>query len=382
MQGTMILLQNDDITIIRKPHIITVTLNRSHRVVSTSRIHGGLREDIKTLGNFQICEPRDHMLPVNDLAMTDADSYHSVLCGESGIDPETSLLLLTAADMHNAAISEEKVGGLTLRLVCTAGVESNAVRAGDSAPLTERENGFHSLGTINLIVCLDSPLSAGAHIQALITATEAKTAALQELLVPSRYSRNLATGTGTDGIALACVLDAGKPLTDAGTHTGLGELIGTAVKKGIKQALALQNGLTPDSIRSVGKQAARIGMDEKALIDGVCLLLDPAEAAVFRANAKEVLTNPMVFAAFSGLVHCTDLNTYGIIPKSHLRELMVRFAAQVATAVSGDDGTFEDYLKVLDETGAVLGDHAKTEEMAAGLTKKALAVGYSGRWKL
>lgn len=54
-------------------------------------------------------------------------------------------------------------------------------------------------GTINILLHIDADLAPGALVNALVTCTEAKTAAIQELLAPSRYSHGLATGSGTDG---------------------------------------------------------------------------------------------------------------------------------------------------------------------------------------
>lgn len=76
---------------------------------------------------------------------------------------------------------------------------------------------------------LPSELGVRAKIvRAIITATEAKTAALQDLKVPSTYSPEvLATGTGTDF---------------TGGHSKMGELIGRAVYRAVREGLCKQNG--------------------------------------------------------------------------------------------------------------------------------------------
>ena len=72
-------------------------------------------------------------------------------------------------------------------------------------------------GTINTILCINKELTHGAMVRSVMMATEAKTAALQEL--NSCYSNGFATGTGTDQIAVACTLTEKSPLTSAGKHS-------------------------------------------------------------------------------------------------------------------------------------------------------------------
>ena len=58
--------------------------------------------------------------------------------------------------------------------------------------------------------------------------TEAKSAALADLAVPSRYSPTIATGTGTDQFCLAAPLEPGRRARESTSpHVKLGEIIGT-----------------------------------------------------------------------------------------------------------------------------------------------------------
>ena len=68
--------------------------------------------------------------------------------------------------------------------------------------------------------------SEGTLLEAFMTATEAKTVALNNLKIPSQYSNGYATGTGTDGLAIFSNLESETFLTNAGKHSKLGELIG------------------------------------------------------------------------------------------------------------------------------------------------------------
>jgi hypothetical protein len=121
----------------------------------------------------------------------------------------------------------------------TAGVESNAMR------MSKDDGDFYEPGTINILILPNMKITDRAMTRAIITATEAKSAALQDLDIRSVYKPEYqATGTGTDNIIIAG--GAGdKPLDNSGGHTKLGELIAKAVYKGVKEAIYNQNGIIP-----------------------------------------------------------------------------------------------------------------------------------------
>ncbi len=70
-----------------------------------------------------------------------------------------------------------------------------------------------------------------------------------------------------DQIGVACRMDTGKPLTSAGKHGKLGELIGRTVHDAIKETLAQQNGLLPGARRSVAVLLERFGMTVQDIRD-------------------------------------------------------------------------------------------------------------------
>ena len=154
-----------------------------------------------------------------------------------GLPPEESAFLFTGADMDNLGVGEESFEELKVCCLATAGVRSNAMRAGvDRA-------GSQSAGTINLILLTSAALTDGAMARAVITATEAKTSILQDLDIRSSYNPRLqATGTGTDNLII--VPGSGPLLTYTGGHSKIGELIGVAVRKAVAEALAKQEGIS------------------------------------------------------------------------------------------------------------------------------------------
>ncbi|NOV00697.1 adenosylcobinamide amidohydrolase [Paenibacillus planticolens] len=85
-------------------------------------------------------------------------------------------------------------------------------------------------GTINTIVVINGQLTDAAMVNAVITATEAKTAALQALGI--EVDGQPATGTTTDAVLIAATC-RGQMCSYAGTATALGHMIGRTVYEAI-----------------------------------------------------------------------------------------------------------------------------------------------------
>jgi adenosylcobinamide hydrolase len=150
----------------------------------------------------------------------------------------------TGADMENVAVCEKSYQKLAVSCLATGGV-GNALRMGvDKGNWIERDGKYvNTLGTINIIILINAPLSDGAMARAIITATEAKTAALQDMDARSSASpQNQATGTGTDNIMIVSGKGPRKPILFTGGHTKIGELIGVSTKTAVTEAVKKQEG--------------------------------------------------------------------------------------------------------------------------------------------
>lgn len=129
--------------------------------------------------------------------------------------------MMTAASMDSLRVTERSDGDGRLACLVTAGIQ-NARRAGD--PADEQP----VAGTINITLVCNQRFTPAAAIEALLVATEAKTAACHDLAVVSPVSGKLATGTGTDSICLLSALEGNSAVEYCGKHTRLGEWIGGA----------------------------------------------------------------------------------------------------------------------------------------------------------
>lgn len=210
---------------------LVVNLNFPMTVLSTLE---GWRNNITTVGNHYTPPPTwmpGHLAGINSLRTRILDAI--------GKKDEVTALLMTGADMDNLAVQTEKFKAMTVTTLVTAGVMSNAVRMG------EDEGTFYEPGTINILILTNMRLTPRAMSRAIISATEAKTALLEDLDIRSEYAgaQHPATGTGTDNILV--VQGQGCSIDNAGGHAKMGELIAKAVYAGVKYAVAKQNGILP-----------------------------------------------------------------------------------------------------------------------------------------
>lgn len=215
---------------------------RPRLVLSSSAYNGGylLADGVfnHRLNLFVNCEAE---LPGGSM-----EEYLAVAAADMGFKRDSATGLLTNARMNCLGYSVEKYRELIVEVVATAGVETNAARAGDPACYYEEADGYRQVGgTINILAFTNVRLPYGAMAKALLTITEAKTAALQELAVVSPCTLNPATGTGTDGVILACDPTAAVGCRDTGTQSKLGELFCRTAKAAIKQSLAKECGIEP-----------------------------------------------------------------------------------------------------------------------------------------
>lgn len=141
--------------------------------------------------------------------------------------------MMTAASMNS--LRHAVLGDAATHIACivTAGIQ-NARRAGDSA------DGNPLPGTLNIALVSNRFFTPAACIEALMLATEAKTAACYDLGITSPVSQQIATGTGTDSICLlsATTLPSGTcPVEYCGKHTRIGEWIGAATYHVMRDAM-------------------------------------------------------------------------------------------------------------------------------------------------
>jgi adenosylcobinamide hydrolase len=150
--------------------------------------------------------------------------------------------MMTAVDLSDAVAIRVEHRDFRIFVLATVGV-SNASRSGIRyKPLF---SAYHP-GTINTIILLDSSVTEGAMLNAFITATEAKVAALQDEGVEDASGRS-ATGTTTDAIVVASVQETEYGVTHRymGVSTEIGNSLGQAVYEAIRYGTQLYRRRSP-----------------------------------------------------------------------------------------------------------------------------------------
>jgi ABC-type Fe3+-hydroxamate transport system substrate-binding protein/adenosylcobinamide amidohydrolase len=208
---------------------LMIDFTKPLRVVSTLE---GERTEIQTVGNHYSPPPCWAIEHQKGLVQSRALVYDVI-----GVSADTSSFLFTGANMDHIAVIHKQFKDMKVYALVTAGVKSNALRMGMD------EGKYYEPGTINMILLSNMKLTPRAMTRAIISATEAKTAALMDLdvrssVAPGRYQ---ATGTGTDNILV--VQGMGIPIKNAGGHSKMGELIARAVYQGVQEAVSKQNAL-------------------------------------------------------------------------------------------------------------------------------------------
>lgn len=142
------------------------------------------------------------------------------------------LAMVTAANIQNYSLVTKKTDAFSVSVAATAGC-SHGESSGEQMDVPEM------FGTINVIVLIDGNPTQSCMVAAIITATEAKSAALRDFDVRSRYTGDSATGSITDSVTVASTA-TGKEIKLSGPASKLGKLVGYCVRHAVTQALLRQ----------------------------------------------------------------------------------------------------------------------------------------------
>ena len=236
---------------------IVMYFQGKRKVLSTSLYNGGYHEDYVAVYNYDAKQGAG--MPCEMLADTYVE-HMKLISKRLALNPDYVSGMGTAASMEHVAIFTDTFKELTVTAIVTGGIETNGGRVGDPADFYRPIEKPDKFGTINIMLHIDCDLPPGTLARALVTCTEAKTAAIQELMAGSKYSNGLATGSGTDTTIIVANSESSLYFEGAGKHSKLGELIGKVVKKAVKEALNKQTGLNPKLQHDVFKRMNRFGV--------------------------------------------------------------------------------------------------------------------------
>jgi adenosylcobinamide hydrolase len=288
------------------------------KILSSAVLNGGLRE-ANCIVSVHV--PEETGLNIDDNVHMEAGDFLRQETAKLGIPQDQLVGIMTAAKMKNVDIATSKFEDITLTAIATAGVHF-AATAGDE--IASKQSAFPPIkwGTINIIVLVDGDLTDSCMVNAVSTIAEAKTVALRELDVRSRFSGEIATGTVTDSIVLACT-KGGQKIEFAGTATPLGELVGKSVREAVKEALRNQENIVSD--RPLTRRLKERGITVEnmtTLFSQISSILDenPEKRRQFIEKVEQTLSDQNIAAmVIAGLRLDEDAKT-GLIPENPANE--------------------------------------------------------------
>ncbi len=210
---------------VQKENVLAVFSHKALKTVSSAIFNGGCKQ-VHAVLNVGVPEG------YNDLSLH-LDPLELITSSAAKLDLTSDYLaMVTAANVKNYSQHTKKTDDYTVTVFATAGCKH-----GESSG---EEMDVHEItGTINIIVFINGNPSQSCMVAALITATEAKSAALRDLDVRSRYTGDSATGSITDSVTVAAT-GTGNPVVLGGPASKLGKLVGACTRAAVHEALLKQ----------------------------------------------------------------------------------------------------------------------------------------------
>jgi adenosylcobinamide amidohydrolase len=215
-------LVGKDIKLVLKENVLAVLSSNDLSVIS-SAIHNGGCKRTKTIINTQVFDE------YGDRRLHDDPVLFIIESSKKLGNFDDFVGMVTYASIKDFSLVSKTDGDLAVSVIATAGC-THAESSGEEIEIHEIP------GTINIIVIIDGNPTTSCLASTLISAIEAKTAALRDLDLRSRYSGDEATGTITDALVTAKT-GRGLSIVYGGPASKLGNLIGACTRKAVKDAV-------------------------------------------------------------------------------------------------------------------------------------------------
>jgi adenosylcobinamide amidohydrolase len=211
--------------LIVKDNVLAVICDNALMTVSSAFYNGGHKQ-VKAVLNVGVPEGyNDRSLHLDPLTLITSSA------AKLGFTKDY-LAMVTAAKIENYCLITKKTDDFSVSVAATAGCK-HGESSGEEMDVQE----IH--GTINVIVLIDGMPTESCMVASIITATEAKSAALRDLDIRSLYTGDSATGSITDSVTIAST-NIGKTISYGGPASKLGKLVGRCTRKAVTEALIKQ----------------------------------------------------------------------------------------------------------------------------------------------
>ncbi|MEM3880726.1 MAG: adenosylcobinamide amidohydrolase [Candidatus Bathyarchaeia archaeon] len=218
--------------LVLKNNVLAILSDNELTTVSSAIYNGGFKK-VKAILNVQATDDySDKQLH--------ADPQKFILESARKLGLQDDFVgMVTAAAVDKFALASKSDGALAVSVVATA-VDAKGETCSHAETAGEPIEVEEITGTINIMVAIDGNPTESCLVSTVITTTEAKSAAMWELGIRSRYSGDLATGTITDAIIVAKT-GFGAPIIYGGPASKLGQLVGYCTRRAVREALMKAN---------------------------------------------------------------------------------------------------------------------------------------------
>ena len=214
------------VKLVIKDNVLAVICDNALMAVSSAFYNGGTKQ-IKAVLNVGVPEG------YNDLSLH-LDPLQLITASAAKLGyTKDYLAMVTAAKIRNYSLVTRKADDFSVSVVATAGCK-HGESSGEAMDVQEISG-----GTINIIVLIDGKPTESCIVASIITATEAKSAALKDFDVRSLYTGDSATGSITDSVTIIST-NQGRTVSYGGPASKLGKLVGHCTRKAVTEALLKQ----------------------------------------------------------------------------------------------------------------------------------------------
>lgn len=279
-------LEGKGIKLVQKDNVLSVFSVQPLKVVGSAFHNGGGMSETRAILNIEVPKSYgDTKLHLDPDALV-------VETGKKLDLKERFVAMITAACVENFAFSSKRDGDIGVSVIATAA--DNEGHTCDHAESSGEKIDAQVVdkGTINIIVVIDANPNDACLVSSIITATEAKTAAMLELDIRSRYSGVLATGTITDAIVCAKT-GVGEPIIFGGPASKLGQLVGYCTKNAVREAIMKGRECTPTRSLMERLNGRHISIEKMATELSKAKSLNMSKEALSKIIHDMITQNPL-----------------------------------------------------------------------------------------
>lgn len=277
------------------------------RVLSNGWHNGGFTDSPKAVINKTSLGGKLEWIMMG--SMDEVRKSTSAYFRKLGYDPDEVVAEGTAAGMDNAAIGSVEAGGIRMSVAITAGIRGNGGCAGDPASYDEGEAHRMKNGTIVVLFVTDASLSDSAMLKVQTVITQAKSSVIEELQAKSLYSHRLATGSGTDQIAVISDRTSGNAIDDFRSDSQFARTLANLVRRELYRAFDMQSWMTLTEQCDAMTQLSRFGITEREMQDEIRSQMRFRD---LRTAERETDRDPYVVAMFTSVLRIQDAIDAGL----------------------------------------------------------------------